>query len=109
MTTGRLHTMRYEAGQTVNDRYGHSAGDAVLVQLAEALSSVLRRGDSAYRLGGDEFVVLLPDTDVQAVDALAGKLLLPPRPRQPSVDIVHISWHQVQVFRGHHAETAVMT
>jgi putative restriction endonuclease len=39
-----------------------------------------------------------------AVDALAGKPLLAPRPRQPTVDIVHISWHQVQVFKGHPAE-----
>lgn len=41
--------------------------------------------------------------------ALAGKPLLPPRPRQPAVDIVHISWHQVQVFKGYHAEAAVTT
>src|SRR5205823_7615681 len=42
--------------KAVNDRYGHAAGDAVLVRMAEALETALRRGDSAYRLGGDEFV-----------------------------------------------------
>ena len=36
-----------------------------------------------------------------AVDALAGKPLLIPRPHQPSVDIIHISWHRHQVFKGH--------
>jgi putative restriction endonuclease len=36
----------------------------------------------------------------QAVDALAGKPLLTPRPLQPTVDIVHISWHHRQVFKG---------
>jgi len=35
-----------------------------------------------------------------AVDALAGKPLLIPRPQQPVVDIIHISWHQDQVFKG---------
>jgi putative restriction endonuclease len=36
----------------------------------------------------------------QAVDSLAGKPLLTPRPLQPTVDIVHISWHHRQVFKG---------
>jgi putative restriction endonuclease len=40
----------------------------------------------------------------RAVDALAGKPLLIPRPRQPAVDVVYISWHHQQVFKGHHAE-----
>lgn len=40
----------------------------------------------------------------RAVDALAGKPLLPPRPRQPAVDVMYISWHRLQVFKGHHTE-----
>jgi putative restriction endonuclease len=36
-----------------------------------------------------------------AVDTLAGKPLLIPRPHQPTVDIIHISWHRHQVFKGH--------
>jgi putative restriction endonuclease len=36
----------------------------------------------------------------RAVDALAGKPLLIPRPRQPTVDVVYISWHHQQVFKG---------
>ena len=35
-----------------------------------------------------------------AVDALAGKPLLIPRPQQPKVDVIHISWHDNQVFKG---------
>jgi putative restriction endonuclease len=34
------------------------------------------------------------------VDALAGRALLTPRPCQPTVDVVHISWHHHQVFKG---------
>ena len=42
----------------------------------------------------------------QAVDALAGQPLITPRPRQPAVDIVHISWHHLQVFKRYHGESA---
>lgn len=40
----------------------------------------------------------------RAVDELAGKPLLIPRPHQPAVDIIHICWHRRQVFKGHHEE-----
>jgi putative restriction endonuclease len=44
-----------------------------------------------------------------AVDALAGKPLLIPRPHQPAVDIIHISWHHHQVFKGHPANAAAIS
>jgi len=43
----------------INDNFGHKAGDAVLVHVANALSSTIRKSDMAARIGGDEFVVLL--------------------------------------------------
>jgi diguanylate cyclase (GGDEF)-like protein len=52
-----------------NDRLGHEAGDSALRRLADALRSALREEDLAYRTGGDEFLVLMPDTDLGAVDA----------------------------------------
>lgn len=45
--------------KTVNDTYGHAAGDRLLIDLARRIRSVLRAGDSAARLGGDEFLALL--------------------------------------------------
>jgi putative restriction endonuclease len=42
----------------------------------------------------------------QAVDALAGKPLLAPRPRRSPVDIIHVSWHRAQVFKDYHVGAA---
>lgn len=44
----------------VNDRFGHAAGDSVLVAFAEVLTKALGPGDQAARLGGEEFAALLP-------------------------------------------------
>ena len=46
--------------KTVNDTFGHDAGDTVLVQVAAALQHSLRPGDLIARLGGDEFVICCP-------------------------------------------------
>ncbi len=48
-----------------NDHYGHQAGDAVLIEVAQRASrNVKRAGDIAARYGGEEFAVLLPATDI---------------------------------------------
>ena len=45
----------------INDKYGHSAGDQFLIEIAHRLKLALREGDTLARLGGDEFVAILTD------------------------------------------------
>ncbi|MDX9884774.1 EAL domain-containing protein [Thauera sp.] len=51
----------------VNDRYGHKAGDDMLIGIVDRLNAILRASDTVARLGGDEFVLLLEDADGNAV------------------------------------------
>lgn len=56
--------------KAVNDRFGHEAGDKVLVDVTGVVSANLRRGDTLVRWGGEEFVLIMPNTDLaQAVTA----------------------------------------
>lgn len=54
--------------KTVNDTYGHGAGDEVLIQVAAALGDCIREVDVAGRYGGEEFLLILPHSD--ASDAM---------------------------------------
>ena len=63
--------------KTINDRYGHPAGDKVLIAFANLLNSSLRDGDLIARgsAGGDEFLVLLPEQNEKGADAARLHLL----------------------------------
>jgi diguanylate cyclase (GGDEF)-like protein len=60
--------------KTINDTYGHSAGDTALQQVATILTEVVRRSDMVFRYGGEEFLVLLPETDLEGATSLAEKI-----------------------------------
>jgi len=58
----------------VNDTYGHQAGDAVLIKLAQILKTSFRVTDLAARYGGEEFVVLLTDTGLEEAKIVAERV-----------------------------------
>lgn len=63
--------------KSINDNFGHEAGDKVLKAVGDTLKNVLRQGDLAARLGGDEFVILIDDIkDLSAVLHMIEKVRL---------------------------------
>lgn len=61
--------------KAVNDTFGHEAGDACLVRLADALSSSFPGRAALCRMSGDEFLVVLPEGDEHEVGRHAGEAL----------------------------------
>ncbi|MDI6707450.1 MAG: PAS domain S-box protein, partial [Bacillota bacterium] len=60
--------------KSINDRFGHNAGDLVLKSIAELIKNRIRKIDTLARWGGEEFVILLPDTTVKNAARLAEEL-----------------------------------
>ena len=60
--------------KSINDTYGHIAGDKVLKAFSDELKSSLRTSDRLYRFGGEEFLMLLYDTDLEGAAILASKI-----------------------------------
>jgi two-component system, cell cycle response regulator len=60
--------------KSVNDRFGHAAGDAVLVEISSRLSTNLRATDLLARIGGEEFLIVLPNTTYAEAQLAAERL-----------------------------------
>ena len=60
--------------KSVNDTYGHIAGDKVLILLANLLKKTLRDSDKIFRYGGEEFIVALNRVSAEAVNVVAERI-----------------------------------
>ena len=60
--------------KSVNDTYGHEAGDRLLKQLAQILKSSVRDDDAVMRIGGEEFLIVLKKTQPEYIDVFARKI-----------------------------------
>ncbi|MBL4916381.1 diguanylate cyclase [Szabonella alba] len=60
--------------KSVNDHFGHAAGDAVLVETARRLGAGVRASDLVARIGGEEFLVVLPGADLMQAGPVAQRL-----------------------------------
>lgn len=61
--------------KSVNDAYGHKAGDSVLLEIAQILKKSLREVDTPARWGGEEFTAILPETDSEQGTLAATRIL----------------------------------
>jgi two-component system cell cycle response regulator len=60
--------------KSINDRYGHDAGDDVLREFAVRIRKSIRGIDLACRYGGEEFVIVMPETDLHVAGMVAERL-----------------------------------
>jgi diguanylate cyclase (GGDEF)-like protein len=61
--------------KAINDSFGHRAGDEALIQVADLLSSGVRKSDVCARIGGDEFGILLENADEDSAHETASRLI----------------------------------
>jgi len=60
--------------KSINDRFGHPAGDQTLLIIAEIIQSSLRKSDTVFRLGGDEFAAICPETNGNSIVILLERI-----------------------------------
>ena len=77
--------------KSINDKFGHKAGDAVLCAVGQALSKMFRRQDITIRWGGEEFVVGLPGTDGANAELIVRRLAATGVGRRPDGSAVTAS------------------
>ena len=83
----------------VNDTFGHSTGDQILIKIANLLSSVFRQEDIISRIGGDEFVVMLPNTSMAVAKLIIERM-------NNRIDAYNIEHHELPIYISYGVSTA---
>lgn len=76
--------------KSINDTYGHQAGDLILKELASILQKAVREHDFVARYGGDEFAIILPQTDIEGASTVANRILKGIRKQRLNIDSKNI-------------------
>lgn len=58
----------------INDTYGHTVGDKVLIEMSELVQSLIRDTDYLFRIGGEEFIILISETSLEEAKLVAEKI-----------------------------------
>jgi len=97
--------------KSVNDRFGHAAGDAALQAVAERLGAHIRESDIVGRMGGDEFAVLLVQADatvaVAKAEMLARQVAAEPIQAGDWLAPIRVSWGVRQLDPSSDAEAEI--
>lgn len=76
--------------KSINDTYGHPAGDQVLRALSKRIAGEIRGSDTFGRIGGEEFLVIMPETNLPAAQEMAERLRL-------IAEAAAVDWHGIPV------------
>jgi len=73
----KLHLLMIDIDdfKTINDTFGHVAGDKILIFVSNILRKTLRDGDKVFRYGGEEFIVILNRVDMEACQKITQRML----------------------------------
>lgn len=91
---GALIFLDLDNFKPVNDRYGHAAGDVLLVEAAQRIGSCVREIDTVARFGGDEFVVVLGELDTRIAEAVRLAYLIAEKIRNKLGETYHLNVEQ---------------
>jgi diguanylate cyclase (GGDEF)-like protein/PAS domain S-box-containing protein len=73
--TAHLMSIDVDKLKSINDTYGHAAGDRFLIEIASRLTTCVREYDTVTRLGGDEFILLTTGIASEEIGSFAGRIL----------------------------------
>ncbi len=87
--------------KTINDTYGHPAGDAALKLVGDAIRNSIRRVDMPARFGGDEFIILLPEVELNVARRIAERICGKIQPSEEHEDMFSVSGGVAQLQDDH--------